>query len=138
VPKEKNGLARAWAERREYMLAAAARGKRGRPMHVADGYSKETIEYLLAIAKVDADRILRVMEDEKLIEPVTEALLDSEKLMSREALSMAIILMRMPGNVKDKLAAARTILEYTRAKPAQATDMTIRSAESFLDELSRK
>lgn len=52
---------------------------------------------------------------------------------AREAIETAVELMRTEViNAKDKLAAARTVLEWTMAKPVQQSEVSIKRAEDFL------
>lgn len=134
-----------WAtpEGREKMEAWRKKAtlKAGRPEFVADGYTAKEIAVLRAQAEQDAERIMSIMEEENLfdlVEQPSDELLADDKAMSREAMKMAIVLMRMPGNVKDKLSAARTVLEYTRSKPAQTSNVTVATAEDFLAGLLAK
>lgn len=45
------------------------------------------------------------------------------------------IVRRTDINVKDKLSAAKTLLEYTLAKPASETTVNVKKAEDFLTDL---
>jgi hypothetical protein len=56
--------------------------------------------------------------------------------MAKAALQAAFEMVTAPLTPKDRLAAARTILEYTKHKPAATTNLNIKSAEDFLDELA--
>ena len=89
------------------------------------------VTHFRALAKHEADRIFAYLKKEDmLVEPdndiANEALLVAIEL-HRDALSPRII----------RLAAARTCLEWTRSKPAQKFEATVRRAEDFLLELSR-
>lgn len=53
--------------------------------------------------------------------------------MAREALHTALEIMRLPIANKEKLAAANTVLTYTKAKPAQKTELTVSKAEEWLE-----
>lgn len=48
------------------------------------------------------------------------------------ALLATLEVLRKPGDKRTKLAAARQILEWTRAKPAAKSDVTINAAEEWL------
>lgn len=145
---EKNNLWRLWnnPETRPQMLESVRKAatKAGRPPGVTDGMSKATVKRLPKIqaqAEKDAERILRAMEEEGMIpevEPdVEDSLLDSPEAQAREAMKTAIVIMRMPGNKQTRLTAARTILEWTRAKPASTVNQNI-AAEDFLGALLAK
>lgn len=53
-----------------------------------------------------------------------------------EALEKTLRVLRSAESAKDKSAAARLILDFTKAKPAQKSEVTIRTHEDFLDELA--
>jgi hypothetical protein len=61
-----------------------------------------------------------------------------EDPLAREALQEALKLMRAPGDKKFKHSVLRTILEYRLAKPTTKQDVTVRTAEDWLDELAEK
>lgn len=57
---------------------------------------------------------------------------------AEEALGMTLELMRGPGDGKLKLAAARQVLEWTKAKPAAKSEVTVNSAEAWLASLEEE
>jgi len=59
-----------------------------------------------------------------------------EDEIAREAILQALQLMREPGDKKFKLSVIRTLLDHTHAKPVQKSDVTVRTAEDFLNELA--
>lgn len=61
-----------------------------------------------------------------------------EDEIAREALLAALGMLREPscGNKDLKLKVIRTLLEHTHPKPSQKQDITVRTAEDFLDELA--
>jgi hypothetical protein len=61
-----------------------------------------------------------------------------EDPLAREALQEALKLMRSPGDKKFKHSVLRTILEYRLAKPTSKQDITVRTAEDWLDEIVEK
>lgn len=83
--------------------------------------------YLRKVAdgKREVKRLVRYMTDKKIFTP--------ENDVSEEAFAAVLLILRTPGAVKDKLAAARTLLEYTQKKPVAASEVTLNKAESFLD-----
>ena len=44
-------------------------------------------------------------------------------------------IMREPGQNRDRLTAARMVLDFTKTKPATKQDVTIGKAEEFLESL---
>jgi hypothetical protein len=85
-------------------------------------------------------------------EPLNQAALESAKVTVSElkkagvldgaddraeaALTEAVKVMRAPGDKKVKLAAARLVLDFTKAKPANKTELTINAAEQWLKEVA--
>ncbi len=94
----------------------------GRPKGVPDGYSKETIAPLRVQAKLDAEKVVRIMSKEHNIEDEYQ----------KEALTTAVEVMRLVGETRERLAAARLVLDFTKSKPANKSDVTISKAEDFL------
>lgn len=80
-------------------------------------------------AQREAQRIYNIMEKDGLL---------PEDPLAREALEAALLLMRAPGDKKFKHSVLRTILEYRLAKPTTKTDVTVRTAEDWLDDLAEK
>jgi hypothetical protein len=58
--------------------------------------------------------------------------LDGADAKAEEALQAALEVMRSPMKQADRLAAARLVLDFTKAKPASKTDLTINKAEEWL------
>lgn len=52
-----------------------------------------------------------------------------------EALKAAVEIMREPGQTRDRLTAARMVLDFTKTKPASKSEVTIGKAEAFLESL---
>jgi hypothetical protein len=57
---------------------------------------------------------------------------------AREALHAALSIMRMEIAQKDRLAAARLVLDFTKAKPAQRTELTVNKAEEWLAQVTQQ
>jgi hypothetical protein len=56
--------------------------------------------------------------------------------MAVEALKEAMTVLRSPITPKEKIAAARLVLDFTKAKPTTKIEHTVRSAEDILDEMA--
>ena len=112
-------------------LAAKAKGKPGgRPLGVPAAYKSQwAYRAEQDAAKQDVKRIISIMAEEGIL---------PEDPLAREALETALQLMREAGPKDFKHKVLRTILEYRLAKPAQKQDVTVRTAEDFLDELAAK
>ena len=54
---------------------------------------------------------------------------------AKEALQTAVEIMREPAQNRDKLTAARMVLDFTKTKPTSKSEVTIGKAEAFLSSL---
>lgn len=97
----------------------------GRPKGTPDGYTLEAITPIREQAKKDAERIVAKMTKDNNI--------DDEYAI--EALKAAVEIMREPGQNRDRLTAARMVLDFTKTKPAAKSEVTIGRAEAFLESL---
>ena len=52
-----------------------------------------------------------------------------------EALKTAVEIMREPAQNRDKLTAARMVLDFTKTKPVSKSEVTVGKAEAFLESL---
>ena len=112
------------AKRAEWNKKAWA--KAGRPAGVPHGYTKETIAPLREKAKQEAERFIEIMSKNG----------DApEDDFAKEALKAAVEIMRVPGETRERLAAARLVLDFTKQKPVAKQDVTIGKAEDFLSSL---
>lgn len=83
-----------------------------------------------AIAKDEAKRMVRIMEKKGFEIPKNE--------FAREAIEAAVETMRMDAiSPKDKLTAARLVLDFTMSKPAAQAELTVKKAEDFLAEIAK-
>lgn len=80
-----------------------------------------------ATARLDAKRIIKKLKD-------AGTFPEDEK--AAEALEKAVVTLRASQSPKDVAALARLILDFTKAKPAQKSEVTIRTHEDFLDEIA--
>ncbi|WP_333571501.1 hypothetical protein [Sphingomonas sp.] len=78
-------------------------------------------------AKRDAKRIIAKMKD-------AGQLPDDPRAV--EALEKAVTTLRASQSPKDVAALGRLILDFTKPKPAQKIDHTVRTAEDILDEMA--
>mgnify|MGYP006151580889 FL=1 len=97
----------------------------GRPQGTPDGYTLEAITPIRKKAKADAERIVAIMAEDNQIDDV----------YAIEALKAAVEIMREPGQNRDRLTAARMVLDFTKTKPAAKSEVTIGKAEAFLESL---
>lgn len=97
----------------------------GRPKGVPDGYRKEQIEPIREEAKKEAEKVVNAMADKYGIEDD----------YAKEALKAAVEILRVPAETRERLAAARLVLDFTKSKPANKSEVTIGKAEEFLSSL---
>jgi hypothetical protein len=115
-----------WTARR--FLNPNGKGLPGRRPGSKDGYTQTELNKQRAKAKAEAVEIVAYME-KKFDLPKDD--------FAKEALTTAVEIMRIDAiNVKDKLAAARTVLEWTMAKPATQNEVTVKRAEDFLNDIA--
>jgi hypothetical protein len=95
----------------------------GRPKGVPDGHTKESIEPLREQAKEEAIKVVEIMT-KKFDIPEDDA--------AKEALQCAVEIIRTPGETRERLSAARLVLDFTKSKPASKSDVSISKAEDFL------
>lgn len=120
-------LLKLWTDRRH--LKPNGKGP-GRPRGSPDGYTGAEVRRMRAVAKDEAKRMVRIMEKKGFQIPENE--------FAREALEAAVETMRMDAiNPKDKLTAARLVLEFTKAKPAAQAELTVKRAEDYLADIAK-
>ena len=116
--KEGRDLRKEWSNK--------PRKNAGRPSGVPDGHTKESIEIQRNQAKKDAKKVLQIMKDNGE---------DFEDIRAEEALEAAVEIMRTEGGARDRLSAARLVLDFTKQKPVTKSDVTVGKAEDFLENL---
>lgn len=118
-------------ERAAYSQKLIAARKGNRPNHQIPGKPRDLTNAQWAevqeIARLDAKRIIQKMKDAGQVPDDPRA---------EEALKTTVETLRTAESPKDKIAAARLILDFTKAKPAQKIDATVRTAEDILDEMA--
>ncbi len=96
----------------------------GRPKGVPDGYTKETIKPIREKARKFAEDFVSKK--------------DIKNDYAKEALTTAVEVMRTPTADRERLSAARLVLEFTEAKPAAKSEVTLHQAEAWLEELANQ
>lgn len=117
-----------WTDRR--FLKPNGKGP-GRPRGSPDGYTGKEMRRMRAIAKDEAKRMVRIMEKKGFEIPENE--------YAREAIEAAVETMRMDAiSPKDKLTAARLVLDFTKSKPAAQAELTVKRAEDYLADIAKE
>jgi len=101
---------------------------------IPHGHTRASVAPLWAEARLKADRFIQKMTDEGILPAVVVP--DSDEEKGKLALHEACVLALGPGEKQAKLAALRTVLEYTRSKPESKSKMTINTSEQFLAEIA--
>ena len=97
---------------------------------IPHGMTRATVAPLWAKARLQADRFIQMLTDTGQLPEVIVP--DSDEEKGKLALHEACVLALGPGEKQAKLAALRTVLEYTRSKPESKSKMTINTSEDFL------
>jgi hypothetical protein len=132
VRRENNALNRLTPEERSERARKAALSRKthgARALGTPPTWATHEYAPLLKEAEREAKRIYTIMDNEGVL---------PEDPLAREALLEVLKLMRLPGDRKFKHSLARTILEYRLSKPTTKQDVTVRTAEDWLDELAAK
>lgn len=95
---------------------------------IPDGMRKAEADKLNAAAAESAKETMSKLEK--------AGVLEDADAQAKEALETTIHIMRKPGDKKVQLAAARQVLEWTKAKPAAKSDITVNKAEAWLAAIS--
>lgn len=104
----------------------------GRVRGSMDGYNKVALQKLKKMAQAEAEVIVEYLIGTG---QVSEEI--NKNAYAREALEAAVEVMRLDALApKDKLMAARAVLEWTMPKPASSSEVTVKTAESFLDQIA--
>ena len=90
-----------------------------------DGYRKETIEPIRREAKAEAKRVVEIMTEKYNIEDD----------YAKAALETAVEVMKVPGDNRERVAAARLVLDFCKSKPGSKNEVSISKAEDFLASL---
>lgn len=121
LTEEGRKLWKLWTDKR---FAPGCKG--GRPPGSYTGFSRAERNKHKAKAKAEAKEIVRIMEKKGYEIPKAE--------FARESIEVAVELMRMHEIApRDKLAAARTVLEWTLSKPVAQSEVSVKRAEDFLN-----
>jgi hypothetical protein len=131
-------------EHRARMIAARARSaedRRANPAHysrigVPDGMRQAEAMKAWAVAREHANEIMRGLEAAGVVPKVV--IPDSDEDKAKAALHEACVLALGPTDRRTKLAAARTVLAYTKCLPAQRLELKTASLEQWLADAAAK
>lgn len=109
-------------------LRAALKGKQGRPKGLPDGMGAKKFAIHKAQVEAETKIIMERLVKDNDLNPTDDA-------YAIEALETAVNIMRLQGDARNKLGAAKLILEYTKAKPSTKSEVTLNTAEAFLEQV---
>jgi hypothetical protein len=101
---------------------------------IPHGHTRASVAPLWAEASRKADRFIKKMQDEGHLPEVVVP--DSDEAKGIAALHEVTKLALGPGEKQGKLAALRTVLEWTRSKPASKSLVHINNSEQWLAEIA--
>lgn len=64
---------------------------------------------------------------------VEKKIFQADNDVAEESVKTLVEILRLPGAEKDRISAAKALLEYTQRKPAAYSEVTLNKAESFLE-----
>lgn len=115
------------SEHAKRLSAARKTHAGGRLVGVPRALTKEQHEARLEEQTTIVKRIMKKMADNGQLPDDPRAV---------EALEESMVILRTQEDAKTKLAAARLVLDFTKAKPTSKQEVTIKTAEDYLDELA--
>ena len=98
----------------------------GRPAGVPDGYRKHEIEPIRAEVKQESKKVVEIMSKQ----------FGVEDEYAKAALETAVEVMKMVGDNRERVAAARLVLDFCKQKPASKSELAVSKAEDFLASLA--
>lgn len=111
-------------------------GARGESVQV--GSTRADDAALWAIAKVRAESLIEKMEDEGLLPDLSGVIVPgSDQELAKAALVETARIALGPVDKRTKMDALKTLLNYTKQKPAQAVEAKVSSMEAWLSEIEK-
>lgn len=107
------------------LKAQAAKG--GRKPGVPRNLTSAQHAQLVAEQQPEIERMIKKMADQGILPDDPRA---------EEALTKTMTVLRTAETNRDKLAAARLVLDFTKSKPTAKIEHTVKTAEDFLDEMT--
>lgn len=96
---------------------------------VFDGHTKASAGAIWKQAGQEAKLIMKYLKENDMVETPKD---DKYAGMADEALEAAITVVRTPANEQTRIAAARLVLDFTRSKPAAKSEVNVKTAEDWL------
>lgn len=99
---------------------------------IPNGMTRASVAPLVAQARQQADRFIQKMKDEGVLPTMP----NSDEERAEAVLKQAVVIALSPGERQSQMAAIRTVLEWTRAKPASKQHISLDTTESWLAEIA--
>lgn len=96
---------------------------------VFDGHTKASAAPIWKQASEDAKVIMKYLKENDMVDTPKD---DKYAGFADEALEAAITVVRTPANEQTRIAAARLILDFTRSKPVAKSEVNVKTAEDWL------
>jgi hypothetical protein len=96
---------------------------------VFDGHTKATAAPIWKKASEEAKVIVKYLKDNDMVDTPKD---DKYAQYADEALEAAVTVVRTPANEQTRIAAARLILDFTRSKPVAKSEVNVKTAEDWL------
>lgn len=116
--KRLEGL-RKWREANPHLIGRL----KGQP----DGVRRKDWVIIKAKAEKKAERAIEIMAEKDIWVP--------DNNVAAKAMKAAIEILEAPGEHRNKLAAAKTILDFVQTRPVVKNETTLKTAEEFLSSL---
>ena len=94
---------------------------------IPDGMRRPEAEAEWAFARMYAKEVTKIMSDENIL---------PEDPKVQQAFTAAVEVLTAPNNQTVKLQAARLILDFLKAKPVAKSEVTVKSAEDWLSQVT--
>jgi hypothetical protein len=124
---------RNWADpvyRAEHSARLAAMAGQGRRYGIPNGMNRRQAKWFWRQARFEATLTMKKLDKAGVLNDADEH--------AREAIHAALSVMRMEVAQPVRLAAARLVLDFTKAKPAQRTELTVNKAEEWLAQVTEQ
>jgi hypothetical protein len=99
----------------------------GRPPGQPDGMRLTRFRKVKAKAAIKTQKVLAYMAKDTEFDP--------DNKIAHEAIKTCVEILNLPGAATVRMQAAKVLLEYTQRKPQTANEVTLKTAETWLDEI---
>jgi hypothetical protein len=125
TPEERSAYAKKLVAARD----PSKQHKGGRPAGISSKHTVAQHQAMIASQQPIIDRIMKKMSDKGQL---------PDDPMAQEALKETLTVLRSQVPPRDKLAAARLLLDFLKAKPTTKVEHTVKTAEDILDEMTNE